>query len=135
MMGIQEAFVNLAQEMEEDCAAATNLTTSNTTLMQQVTLYYNRLPTKEVDNKALHTEVQNVQGEIKISRRRFTPSRNLDTLVVMVSPTRTGEYYNQRGKYMEKHTTPTGGALHNFVAIGWEATSEINETQRSKATR
>ena len=43
----------------------TNLTTANSTLTKQVSLYFNRLSTKEADNMALQTATKNLQGEVK----------------------------------------------------------------------
>ena len=55
----------MAQARAEDRAAVTNLMTEKLTFPEQVTLYTNRLPAKEVDNKALYTAVKNLQGYFK----------------------------------------------------------------------
>ena len=51
-------------EQAEDQAYVTNLTKENTSLKEQVTIYTNLLSTKESHNKALQTEVRNLQGEV-----------------------------------------------------------------------
>ena len=61
-MEILQEFYNLAQATAKDRAAITNLTTEKSTFSKQVTLYTNRLPNKEVYNKALNTAVKNLQG-------------------------------------------------------------------------
>ena len=43
----------------------TNLATANSTLTEQVSLYSNRLYTKEADNMALQTAIKNLQGQVK----------------------------------------------------------------------
>ena len=62
---ISVAFANLAQATAEDRAAVTNLTTTNSTIIEKVALYSNRLSTKEADNMALQTAVMNFQVELK----------------------------------------------------------------------
>ena len=59
------AFFNLEQANLEYCAAITNLTTANSTLILQVTMYANCLSTKEVDNMALQAAMKKLQGEVK----------------------------------------------------------------------
>ena len=49
----------------EDRAAATNLTTSNGTLTEQVVMYANRLSTKEAENTAFQTAVRNLNRDLK----------------------------------------------------------------------
>ena len=64
-MEIQQEFYNLAQATAEDHTSFTNLTTENSTFPEQVTLYTNHLPTKEMKNEALYTAVKNLQGYFK----------------------------------------------------------------------
>ena len=59
---ISMAFANLEQVTAEDRAVIINLTTSNSTLTEQVVLYTNRLSTKEVDNMELQTSIKKLQG-------------------------------------------------------------------------
>ena len=58
-------FANLALATADNRAAVNNLTTENSTLNEQVSLYANRLSTKEVDTMALQTAMRNIQGELK----------------------------------------------------------------------
>ena len=58
-------FANLAQATSEDRVAITNLTTENSNLTEQVTLYANCLSTKEAYNMALQTAMRNLQGGLK----------------------------------------------------------------------
>ena len=69
---ISTAFANLAQATVEDRAAVTNITTTNSTLKEQVALYINRLSTKEADNMALQTAMKNLQGEVKNLNTEFS---------------------------------------------------------------
>ena len=57
-------FSNLAQAKAEDSAAVTNLTTANSTLTEQGTMYANRLSSKEADKMALQTDMKNLQRVI-----------------------------------------------------------------------
>ena len=54
-------FFYLVQATAEDCSIVTNLTTSNSKLIEQVVLYGNRLSTKEADNMSLQTAIKNLQ--------------------------------------------------------------------------
>ena len=58
-------FSNLEQATAEDCSAVTNLNASNSTLIEKLALYTNRLSTKEANNVALRTSIKNFQGEVK----------------------------------------------------------------------
>ena len=62
---ISVAFSNLAQDTVEDRAAATNLTTSNGTLTEQVVMYANCLSNKEAGKVASQTEVSNLNRDLK----------------------------------------------------------------------
>ena len=64
-MEIKQEFYNVAQATAENHTAVTNLTTEKFTFPEQVTLYTNRLSTKEMDNEALNTAVKNLQGDFK----------------------------------------------------------------------
>ena len=65
ILGIQDTFANLEQEMVEYWSDITTLTTMNTTLTEQVVLYTNCLSTKEADNEELQMSVRNLQGKVK----------------------------------------------------------------------
>ena len=70
-------FSNLAQATLEDRAALTNLTTVNSTLMEQVAMYTNNLSTKEADNMALQTTIRNLQGELKnLKAKMYSPKKS-----------------------------------------------------------
>ena len=63
-MDISTTFANLTQATADYVSAVTNMTMANSTLTEQVTLYTNRLSTKDVDNVVLQTLMKNLQGEV-----------------------------------------------------------------------
>ena len=53
-------FENMSQATAEDHATNTNLTTTNSTLMEHVALYTNHLFNKETENMPLKTATENL---------------------------------------------------------------------------
>ena len=64
-MDIQDEFFKMEQAMTDDCSAVINATTANTTPIEKVSLYANRLYTKEANNEALNAAVHNLRVYIK----------------------------------------------------------------------
>ena len=65
MVGIEEAFSNLAQATTEDRSVVVNSTGVNDSLTAQVAEYVKHLSVKYSDIAALTKQIANLQGKVK----------------------------------------------------------------------
>ena len=65
LVGIEEAFTNLAHTTAEDRAAVTNLTEANIHLKSQVAAQANNMTTKDAAMETMQNIIQQLQGELK----------------------------------------------------------------------
>ena len=83
MVGIDEAFSNLAQATLEERVSLTNLTGTNINLKNQVTEYANNMDTKDSVMATTQKTIIQPQGEIKTPKSKMVghPTKRPDATI------------------------------------------------------